>query len=54
MVSRQEKVAPRQGVTKSAIGIVGLDQIAGGGLPQNRPTLVSASAGCGKTNFLAV
>jgi circadian clock protein KaiC len=30
-------------------GIVGLDEITGGGLPKGRPTLVAGSAGSGKT-----
>lgn len=30
-------------------GIQGLDEITGGGLPRNRPTLVCGGAGCGKT-----
>jgi circadian clock protein KaiC len=34
---------------KSPTGITGLDEITGGGLPRGRPTLVSGSAGCGKT-----
>ncbi len=34
---------------KAAIGIEGLDEILGGGLPQGRPTLVCGNAGCGKT-----
>ena len=34
---------------KVATGIVGLDEITGGGLPKGRPTLVCGSAGCGKT-----
>ena len=34
---------------KARTGIEGLDQITGGGLPAGRPTLVSGSAGCGKT-----
>ena len=34
---------------KSPTGIQGLDEITGGGLPTGRPTLVSGSAGCGKT-----
>ena len=36
---------------KVATGIVGLDEITGGGLPKGRPTLVCGSAGCGKTLF---
>ncbi len=34
---------------KTAIGIEGLDEILGGGLPLGRPTLVCGNAGCGKT-----
>jgi circadian clock protein KaiC len=34
---------------KAATGIQGLDEITGGGLPRNRPTLVCGTAGCGKT-----
>jgi circadian clock protein KaiC len=34
---------------KAPSGIRGLDEIMGGGLPRNRPTLVCGSAGCGKT-----
>jgi len=39
--------------SKAPTGIEGLDEITGGGLPAGRPTLVSGSAGCGKT-MLAV
>lgn len=38
---------------KSPTGIVGLDAITGGGLPAGRPTLVSGSAGAGKTLLAA-
>ncbi|HEX4945689.1 MAG TPA: circadian clock protein KaiC [Blastocatellia bacterium] len=38
---------------KAPTGIQGLDEITGGGLPAGRPTLVSGSAGAGKT-MLAV
>lgn len=34
---------------KCPTGIVGLDQITHGGLPQGRPALVCGGAGCGKT-----
>ncbi len=34
---------------KSPTGITGLDEITGGGLPKGRPTLITGSAGCGKT-----
>ena len=36
---------------KAPTGIDGLDEIAGGGLPRGRTTLVCGSAGCGKTLF---
>lgn len=34
---------------KTPIGIRGLDEITGGGLPKGRPTLVCGGTGCGKT-----
>ncbi len=34
---------------KAPTGIAGLDEITGGGLPRDRPTLVTGSAGSGKT-----
>jgi circadian clock protein KaiC len=40
-------------LTKARTGIEGLDEITGGGLPAGRTTLISGSAGCGKT-MLAV
>jgi len=36
---------------KALTGITGLDEITNGGLPRGRPTLVSGSAGAGKTLF---
>ncbi|MCW3109202.1 MAG: kaiC [Segetibacter sp.] len=36
---------------KTPTGIVGLDEITGGGLPTGRPTLICGAAGCGKTLF---
>jgi circadian clock protein KaiC len=36
---------------KARIGIQGLDELTGGGLPRGRPTLVCGAAGCGKTLF---
>ena len=52
------KKAKRPGVDlrplpKALTGIQGLDEITDGGLPAGRPTLVSGSAGAGKT-MLAV
>jgi circadian clock protein KaiC len=38
-----------QSLPKALTGILGLDEITGGGLPRGRPTLVCSSAGCGKT-----
>jgi circadian clock protein KaiC len=39
----------RKQLPKAQTGILGLDEITGGGLPKGRPTLVCGSAGCGKT-----
>jgi len=36
---------------KTPTGIVGLDKITDGGIPQGRPTLICGGAGCGKTLF---
>src|SRR5215216_5866536 len=36
---------------KSPTGILGVDEITGGGLPKGRPTLICGAAGCGKTLF---
>ena len=49
------KISPRNSTVlrKAPTGIQGLDEITGGGLPAGRPTLVSGSAGAGKT-MLAV
>jgi circadian clock protein KaiC len=41
------------GLPKAPTGILGLDEITGGGLPAGRPTLVCGTAGAGKT-MLAV
>ncbi|HXD73059.1 MAG TPA: circadian clock protein KaiC [Vicinamibacterales bacterium] len=38
-------------LAKTATGILGFDEITGGGLPQGRPTLVCGGPGCGKTLF---
>ena len=40
-----------RGLAKALTGILGLDEITRGGLPAGRPTLVSGSAGSGKTLF---
>ena len=36
-------------ISKAPTGIVGLDEITGGGFPAGRPTLLSGTAGAGKT-----
>src|SRR5262249_17346369 len=38
-----------RGIAKSPTGIIGLDELTGGGLPAGRPTLICGGAGCGKT-----
>jgi circadian clock protein KaiC len=48
---RRAKSARKTGIAKVPSGIVGLDEITGGGLPQGRTTLVCGGAGCGKTIF---
>jgi circadian clock protein KaiC len=44
---------PANRLPKCPTGILGLDEITGGGLPLGRPTLVCGGAGCGKTLFAA-
>ena len=39
------------GIPKAPTGILGLDELTGGGLPTGRATLVCGSAGAGKTMF---
>jgi circadian clock protein KaiC len=50
---RKAKNATRssRALPKALTGIQGLDEITNGGLPRGRPTLVSGSAGAGKTLF---
>ncbi len=47
---RQTAAKPAQ-LTKTPTGIIGLDEITGGGLPQGRPSLICGAAGSGKTLF---
>src|SRR5512138_490557 len=59
LVNRTEAIRRAAGAMRSAdelgplakcpTGIVGLDEVTGGGLPLGRPTLVCGNAGCGKT-----
>src|SRR6187402_2894759 len=48
---KRKRSSPREipAFPKVPTGIQGLDEITGGGLPEGRPTLISGSAGCGKT-----
>ena len=39
----------RHSLAKSPTGILGLDEVTGGGLPKGRVTLLCGSAGCGKS-----
>ena len=43
--------SPTRGLPKTPSGIAGLDEITGGGLPAGRPTIITGTAGCGKTLF---
>jgi circadian clock protein KaiC len=48
--SREKKQAlSRPALPKAATGIIGLDEITGGGFPMGRPTLICGEAGSGKT-----
>src|SRR6185369_7533627 len=48
-MSAHSTLAPGKEIQKSPTGILGLDQVLEGGLPQGRPTLLCGTAGCGKT-----
>src|SRR5512132_1722025 len=48
-VHRQARAGSRAELEKVPTGILGLDEITGGGLPKGRPTLVCGAAGSGKT-----
>ena len=52
-MTRKPKTRPAASkmLANSLTGIQGLDEITGGGLPRGRPTLISGSAGAGKTLF---
>ena len=49
MAQITEPIVTLPGVRRAPSGILGLDEITGGGLPAGRTTLVCGSAGCGKT-----
>jgi len=48
-IEKKRTSEPLSFLQKAPTGIIGLDEITGGGLPQGRPTLVCGEAGCGKT-----
>jgi circadian clock protein KaiC len=50
---RSSQTSLREKLLKSPTGIVGFDQITGGGLPQGRTTLLVGGPGSGKTIFAA-
>jgi circadian clock protein KaiC len=50
VTTKQKKTDEKPNIlSKAPTGIEGLDEITAGGLPAGRPTLISGSAGCGKT-----
>ena len=48
-MDKSKSQSKRKLLPKSPTGIQGLDDITGGGLPKERPTLICGNAGCGKT-----
>src|SRR5579862_6743179 len=57
IASRNPRTRPKSSglkkLSKTPTGIIGFDELTGGGLPQGRPSLVCGSAGCGKSLFAA-
>ncbi len=50
-MKKARRVPPASSVTKAPTGIIGLDEMTGGGLPHNRTTLLLGGPGSGKTIF---
>ena len=50
-VARHRRSDAAKNLPKAPTGIVGFDDVTGGGLPRGRPTLVAGGPGCGKTLF---
>jgi circadian clock protein KaiC len=46
-----ESISALTSMRKSPTGILGFDEITGGGLPRGRTTLIAGGPGCGKTVF---
>ena len=49
MTKSANRTPTNRSLPKTPVGIQGLDEITGGGLPRGRPTLICGSSGCGKT-----
>ncbi|MEO6914635.1 MAG: ATPase domain-containing protein, partial [Chitinophagaceae bacterium] len=49
MSAISRKTSARPTLRKTPTGIIGLDEITGGGLPSGRPSLICGAAGAGKT-----
>src|SRR5258708_4587032 len=49
-VNGKKTLTDRQ-IRKSRTGILGFDEITGGGVPSGRPTIICGGPGCGKTMF---
>ncbi len=49
--SSKRTLKPTRGLTKAPTGILGLDEVTGGGLPRGRPTLVLAAPGAARRCF---
>src|SRR6185503_10647020 len=48
-LSRTRRTQSSNELPKALTGILGLDEVTSGGLPQGRPTLITGGPGCGKT-----
>ena len=51
VIDASPPIALETTLSKCPTGILGLDELTGGGLPKGRPTLVCGGPGCGKTVF---
>src|SRR3982074_2248333 len=48
-LTRKKSSTKKITLAKTPTGIVGVDEITGGGIPRGRPTLICGGAGCGKS-----
>ena len=51
MNTNPRKTPLLRSLKKTPTGIIGFDEITGGGVPKGRPALICGTAGCGKTLF---